>query len=80
MARLPVPLVEGKKVRVLSLAVTGTVSSIKDGEAENTLLQWSGVADRNNDTASVQHWAVVVRNMFKEEQIGNPGLLEVTVE
>src|SRR5437016_3517617 len=34
VARLPVPLVEGKKVRVLSLAVTGTVSSIKDGEAE----------------------------------------------
>jgi len=28
----------------------------------------------------VQHWAVVVRNMFKEEVIGNPGLLEVVVE
>ncbi len=28
---------------------------------------------------SVQHWAVIVRNMFKEEQVGNPGLLEVAV-
>ncbi|MGH2497770.1 MAG: hypothetical protein ACRDIV_23960 [Ktedonobacteraceae bacterium] len=30
--------------------------------------------------AGAQHWAVIVRNMFKEEQIGNPGLLEVVVE
>ena len=28
---------------------------------------------------TVQHWAVIVRNMFKEEQVGNPGLLEVVV-
>jgi hypothetical protein len=27
-----------------------------------------------------QHWAVIVRNMFKEEQVGNPGLLEVVVK
>ncbi len=27
-----------------------------------------------------QHWAVIVRNMFKEEQVGNPGLLKVVVE
>src|SRR5437667_8176550 len=27
-----------------------------------------------------QHWAVIVRNMFKEEVVGNPGLLEVVVE
>jgi len=26
-----------------------------------------------------QHWAVLVRNMFKEEQAGNPGLLEVRI-
>lgn len=26
-----------------------------------------------------QHWAVIVRNMFKEEQVGNPGLLEVRI-
>lgn len=28
---------------------------------------------------SSQHWAVIVRNMFKEEQVGNPGLLEIVV-
>src|SRR5579885_2480283 len=27
-----------------------------------------------------QHWAVIARNMFKEEQVGNPGLLTVMVE
>ncbi len=26
-----------------------------------------------------QHWAVIVRNMFKEEQVGNPGLLKVRI-
>jgi len=30
--------------------------------------------------AGAQHWAVIVRNMFKEEQVGNPGLLKVVVE
>jgi DNA mismatch repair protein MutS2 len=33
-ARLPLPVGEGQKVRVLSLGVTGTVTSIKDGQAE----------------------------------------------
>ena len=33
-ARPPLPVGEGKKVRVLSLAVTGTITLIKDGEAE----------------------------------------------
>ena len=27
-----------------------------------------------------QHWAIIVRNMFKEERVGNPGLLEVVVK
>ncbi len=30
--------------------------------------------------ANAQHWAVIVRNMFKEEQVGNPGLLQVIVD
>lgn len=30
--------------------------------------------------ADKQHWAVIVRNMYKEEQVGNPGLLEVRVK
>ena len=33
-ARRPLPGGEGQRVRVLSLAVTGTIASIKDGEAE----------------------------------------------
>ena len=32
--RRPLPMGEGQRVRVVSLAVTGTVGSIKDGEAE----------------------------------------------
>lgn len=35
---------------------------------------------RTGRKAEVQHWAVIVRNMFKEEQIGNPGILQVRVE
>jgi hypothetical protein len=31
-------------------------------------------------SADTQHWAVIVRNMYKEEQIGNPGRLEVRVK
>jgi hypothetical protein len=34
----------------------------------------------NEAQQGVQHWAVIVRNMFKEEVVGNPGLLEVVVE
>jgi DNA mismatch repair protein MutS2 len=33
-ARLPLPMGEGQRVRVISLAVTGTIASIKDDEAE----------------------------------------------
>ena len=28
---------------------------------------------------TTQHWAVIVRNMFKQEQTGNPGLLQVEI-
>jgi hypothetical protein len=42
------------------------------------LLHWLRV-DESRKAAHVQHWAVIVRNMFKEEQVGNPGLLEVEV-
>lgn len=30
--------------------------------------------------AGAQRWAIIVRNMFKEEQVGNPGLQKVVVE
>jgi hypothetical protein len=42
------------------------------------LLHWLRV-DESRKAAHVQHWAVIVRNMFKEEQVGNPGLFEVEV-
>ena len=48
----------------------------KDEEQGNNLLRWLGIGNKR-DAAQVQHWAVLVRNMFKEEQMGNPGLLEV---
>jgi len=47
-------------------------------ESEQTLLRWLGNIDKRASNA--QHWAVIVRNMFKEEQIGNPGRLAVIVE
>src|SRR5215472_547965 len=36
--------------------------------------------DKKDSQANVQHWAVIVRNMFKEEQVGNPGLLQVITD
>ncbi len=38
-----------------------------------------GQQEQDSEIGHAQHWAVVVRNMFKEEQVGNPGLLEVEV-
>lgn len=37
-------------------------------------------AGKKDSQANAQHWAVIVRNMFKEEQVGNPGLLQVIVD
>ena len=51
----------------------------KNAALERSLQQWLGMNEEHGDAATIQHWAVIVRNMFKEEQIGNPGLLEVTV-
>ncbi len=63
------------------LAVVGATSlpTAKDTEAGSSLLRWLGISGKK-DAANAQHWAVVVRNMFKEEQVGNPGLLEVMVD
>jgi hypothetical protein len=38
-----------------------------------------GAAGTRARDVPAQHWAVLVRNMFKEEQVGNPGLLEVRI-
>ncbi len=65
----------------IPLAVVGATSlpKAKDTEAGSSLLHWLGVGGKK-DAANAQHWAVIVRNMFKEEQVGNPGLLEVMVD
>ena len=63
------------------LAVVGATSlpMARDAEEGSSLLRWLGIGGKK-DAANVQHWAVIVRNMFKEEQVGNPGLLEVMVD
>jgi len=69
-----------KNVLRVPLAATSSTAlpAMKDAESEQTLLSWLGIIDKRASNA--QHWAVIVRNMFKEEQIGNPGRLEVIVE
>jgi hypothetical protein len=37
------------------------------------------LAVTTSTSGTAQHWAVLVRNMFKQEQVGNPGLLQVEV-
>jgi hypothetical protein len=65
----------------IPLAVVGATSlpTAKDTEAGSSLLHWLGIGGKK-DAANAHHWAVIVRNMFKEEQVGNPGLLEVMVD
>jgi hypothetical protein len=46
----------------------------------STLLSRGPGAGKKDSQANAQHWAVIVRNMFKEEQVGNPGLLQVIVD
>lgn len=57
------------------LAAVG-VTRLPTEESQNILTRWLKLGNNGH----VQHWAVIVRNMFREEQIGNPGLLTVTVE
>jgi hypothetical protein len=63
------------------LAVVGATSlpTARDAEEGSSLLRWLGIGGKKG-AADVQHWAVIVRNMFKEEQVGSPGLLEVMVD
>lgn len=48
-----------------------------DFQEQNTLRV--PLAVTGSTIGTLQHWAVIVRNMFKQEQIGNPGLLHVEV-
>jgi hypothetical protein len=67
------------EVRIPLAAVSTTVlPGESDAPIRKNLLQWLGLK-RQDDEEHAQHWAVIVRNMFKEEAVGNPGLLEVVV-
>ena len=75
--RFSLDFCEQNTLRVPLAVVSATsLPTAKDVEQGNLLLRWLGVGGKN-DGENVQHWAVIVRNMFKEEQVGNPGLLEV---
>ncbi len=77
--RFSLDFTEKSVLRVPLAAVGSTVLPRgKDGATQHGLLHWLGI--KRDSTQPVQHWAVIVRNMFKEEQVGNPGLLEVSVE
>ncbi len=72
---------QGKNELRIPLAAIGRthLPAVKSADLEHSLHQWLGINNENDD-ANVQHWAVIVRNMFKEAQIGNPGLLTVQVQ
>ena len=75
--RFSLDFCEQNTLRVPLAVVSATsLPTTKDEEQGNFLLRWLGVGNKGG-AENVQHWAVIVRNMFKEEQIGNPGLLEV---
>jgi hypothetical protein len=75
--RFSLDFCEQNTLRVPLAVISATsLPTAKDVEQGNLLLRWLGVGSKNNGE-NVQHWAVIVRNMFKEEQTGNPGLLEV---
>lgn len=79
--RFSLDFCEKNALRVPLAAVGSTTLPGKPGsEAQNHLLRWLGRHGKKETTSSVQRWAVIVRNMFKEEQVGNPGSLEVVVE
>ncbi len=78
--RFSLDFCEQDTLRIPLAAVSSThLPAAKDEDLTHQLLHWLGIGGKK-DAAYVQHWAVIVRNMFKEEQVGNPGLLEVTVE
>jgi len=75
--RFTLDFCEKNELRI-PLAVVGSAirsESISSG----SLWRWLGLANKKEEDRCIQHWAVIVRNMFKEEQAGNPGLLEVRI-
>ncbi len=79
--RFSLDFCEKNVLRVPLAAVGSTVLPTEKSDAAGiNLLRWLGLSGKKGAETSVQHWAVIVRNMFKEEQVGNPGLLQLTVE
>jgi hypothetical protein len=67
------------EVRIPLAAVSTTIlPGESDSLIRKGLLYWLGLK-KHDGVDHAQHWAVIVRNMFKEEAVGNPGLLEVVV-
>lgn len=76
--RFSLDFCEKNELRVPLAALNATGAP---GNRETSgLWKWWNRLGKNAESSAVQHWAVIVRNMFKEEQVGNPGLLEVQVE
>jgi hypothetical protein len=75
--RFSLDFCEKNELRVPLAAVGATVLP-GERSSRNPLLRWLGLAPSSDTHA--QHWAIIVRNMFKEEQVGNPGLLQVVVD
>jgi hypothetical protein len=76
--RFSLDFCEKNELRVPLAALSPTTPP---GDKKNSgLRNWFAIPGKRAAYQSVQHWAVIVRNMFKEEQVGNPGILEVRVE
>ena len=69
-----------KNVLRVPLAAVGSTILPAGKDREGPGLSRGPGAGKKDSQANAQHWAVIVRNMFKEEQVGNPGLLQVIVE
>jgi hypothetical protein len=76
--RFSLDFCEQNELRI-PLAVVGS-TSLPSGSNTGALQRWLGLASKKEQERQVQHWAVIVRNMFKEEQVGNPGLLVVHID
>jgi hypothetical protein len=85
--RFALDFAEKTELRVPLAAVGPTLVPVEmapangNGKGQGGALQQLAKALTGGGSKSVpaQHWAVIVRNMFKEEQVGNPGLLEVRI-
>ena len=76
--RFSLDFCEKSTLRVPLAAISATVLP---GGGSASIPQWLGSLGKQNAArAHAQHWAVIVRNMYKEEQVGNPGRLAVEIE